>query len=88
VMMISNLVKFPLVFVSGIFFRLWEIQTWGRIIASCSPLTYFTDLVDYCIQGVSYYPIYIDTIALLGFTLLFLVLAISIHKKTISKRLT
>jgi len=41
VMMISNLVKFPLVFISGVFIPIWELQDWGRIIASFSPLTYF-----------------------------------------------
>jgi ABC-2 type transport system permease protein len=87
VMMISNLVKFPLVFISGVFFRLWDIQAWGRVVASFSPLTYFVDLVDYCIQGVSYYSIYIDLLALLVFTLLFLGLAIKIHKKTMPQRL-
>jgi ABC-2 type transport system permease protein len=84
VMMISNLVKFPLVFISGVFI---PIQGWGRIVASVSPLTYFTDLVNYCTQGNSYYSVFVDFAALMGFTLLFLIVAIKIHEKTLPERL-
>ena len=87
VMMISNLVKFPLVFISGVFIPIWEMQDWMRIIASFSPLTYFTDLVNYCTQGISYYSVFVDFIALLGFTMLFLVVSIKIHEKTLPDRL-
>lgn len=87
VMMISNLVKFPLVFISGVFIPISEMQDWGRIIASISPLTYFTDLVNYCTQGNSYYSVFVDAIVLIGFTLLFLIAAIKIHEKTLPQRL-
>jgi ABC-2 type transport system permease protein len=87
VMMISNLVKFPLVFISGVFIPIWELQDWGRIIASFSPLTYFTDLVNYSTQGISYYSVFVDFVALIGFAVLFLVFAIKIHEKTLAKRL-
>jgi ABC-2 type transport system permease protein len=85
VMMISNLVKFPLVFISGVFI---PIQDWARIIASVSPLTYFTDLVNYCTQRNSYYSVFGDFAALLAFTLLFLTIAIKIHQKTLPGRLS
>ena len=87
VMMISNLVKFPLVFISGVFIPIGELQDWGRIVASFSPLTYFTDLVNYSIQGISYYSVFVDFAVLMGFTVLFLVLAIKIHQKTLTERL-
>jgi ABC-2 type transport system permease protein len=87
VMMISNLVKFPLIFISGVFIPIWELQDWGRIVASFSPLTYFTDLVGYSTQGISYYSVFVDFVVLTGFTVLFLALAIKIHKKTLAERL-
>ena len=87
VMMISNLVKFPLVFISGVFIPISEMQDWMRIVASFSPLTYFTDLVNYCVQGVTYYSAPVDCLALIGFILLFLVVAIKVHEKTMPKRL-
>ena len=55
VMMLSSLVKFPLVFISGVFIPLEELQLWGRIAASISPLTYFVDLARHCIQRTSLY---------------------------------
>jgi ABC-2 type transport system permease protein len=88
VMMISNLVKFPLVFISGIFIPIAKMQEWGRIVASFSPLTYFTDLVNYSTgQGISYFSPIIDFIVLAGFTAVFLVAAIKIHGRTLSRRL-
>ena len=88
VMMISNLVKFPLVFISGVFIPIGEMQEWGRIAASFSPLTYFTDLVNYSTtNGISYYSPVVDFTVLAGFTALFLVSAIKIHERTLSKRL-
>ena len=88
VMMISNLVKFPLVFISGVFIPIEQMQDWGKIIASFSPLTYFTDLVSYCIQRTSYYSIPVDFAVLICFTLLFLTAAIKIHEKTLPERLS
>jgi len=88
VMMVSNLVKFPLVFISGVFISMSEMQDWGRIIASFSPLTYFTDITNYCFQGTSYYSVLVDFAVLIGFTLLFLMAAIKIHEKTLPERLS
>jgi len=49
--MIASVVKFPLVFISGIFIALDELPAWGQAIAYISPLTYFTDIARNCIQG-------------------------------------
>ncbi|WJI10327.1 ABC transporter permease [Methanobacterium sp. CWC-01] len=87
VMMISSLVKFPLVFISGIFIPLENLPYWGKIIASLSPLTYFTDLTRYSLQKVSYYPLWVDFVAIIIFTLIFFVLAVKIHKKTLPMRI-
>lgn len=87
VMMISSLVKFPLVFISGIFIPLENLPYWGKIIASLSPLTYFTDLTRYSLQNVSYYPLWVDFVAIIIFTLIFFVLAVKIHKKTLPMRI-
>jgi len=86
IMMISSMVKFPVVFISGIFIPLNELPLWGRAIAFISPLTYFTDIARQCIQGESYLPVALDLLALAGFTALFLVLAMSLHQRTMPKR--
>lgn len=87
VMMLSSMIKFPLVFISGIFIPIEELPAWGKTISSISPLTYFTDLARYSIQGSSYYPIELDIVVLIAFTVIFLVTAIRIHERTIQKRL-
>jgi ABC-2 type transport system permease protein len=87
IMMLSSMVKFPLVFISGIFIPLGELPVWGRTVAAISPLTYFTDLAKYAIQGASYYPVILDILVLVSFTIAFLLVAIKIHEHTIQKRL-
>jgi ABC-2 type transport system permease protein len=87
VMMLSSMIKFPLIFISGVFIPIEELPVWGRAISSISPLTYFMDLARYSIQGASYYPIALDILALIAFTVAFLFVAIKIHEHTILKRL-
>jgi ABC-2 type transport system permease protein len=87
IMMISTLVRFPLVFISGIFIPLDKMPFWGKILASFSPLTYFTDLTRYSLNGQNFYPITLDLIAIVVFMVLFFILAVELHKITIYKRL-
>ena len=87
VMMISSMIKFPLVFISGIFIPINELPVWGRTLSLISPLTYFTDLARNSMQGRSYYPVELDLAVLLIFAVVFLAAAIKIHKRTMPKRL-
>jgi ABC-2 type transport system permease protein len=87
IMMISSLVRFPLVFISGIFIPISTLPFWGKVVASFSPLTYFTDLTRYSLNGGNYYPISLDFIALIIFLFLFFFLAVTLHKITIYRRL-
>ena len=87
IMMLSSLVKFPLVFISGIFIPLGELPVWGRGTASVSPLTYFTDLARYCVEGTSQYSVSTNLLILLAFTIAFLVVAIKLHERSLPKRL-
>jgi ABC-2 type transport system permease protein len=87
IMMLSSLVKFPLVFVSGVFMPVGELPAWAKRIASLSPLTYFTEVARYCMGGTSYYPLSTSLLLLLMFTVLFWGAAVSLHKRTLPKRL-
>jgi len=87
VMMLSTMVKFSLVFISGIFIPIENMPYWGKIIASFSPLTYFTDITRYALQGFHYYPLTFDFAVLALFTLLFFYVAVQLHKRTLSKRI-
>jgi len=85
--MIASVVRFPVVFISGIFIALNELPTWGQWIAYISPLTYFTDIARNSIQGQGYLPPFIDFAALIGFTAVFLVVATYMHRKTMPMRI-
>jgi ABC-2 type transport system permease protein len=87
-LMISSLVKFPLVFISGVFIPVEKMPFFARAIASFSPLTYFTDLVRHLILGINYYSLLLDFLMMVIFALIFLVLAIKIHEKTFTKRIS
>lgn len=87
IMMITNLVKFPLVFISGVFIPIEQMPPWGRTISQFSPLTYMTDLMRYSIQGNSYHPILLDFAAIAIFTVIFMALAMFIHIRNMPKRL-
>jgi ABC-2 type transport system permease protein len=86
VMMLSSLIKFPLVFISGVFVPIEQLPEWGKIVASVSPLTYFTDLARYAIDGVSAYPVQVDLAVLVAFTLIFLIGSVKLHEKFMPKR--
>ncbi|OFV67907.1 MAG: ABC transporter [Candidatus Syntrophoarchaeum caldarius] len=86
VMMLSNLVKFPLIFISGIFIPVSELPDWGVAVASLSPLTYFTDIARFSIEGYAFYPLYLDFLLLIASAVLFLVLAVKLHERTLVRR--
>jgi len=85
--MIASVVKFPVVFISGIFITLDQLPAWGQGIAYISPLTYFTDIARYSIQGKSHLPVALDLLVLLAFTLLFLIVAMKMHQRTMPRRI-
>jgi ABC-2 type transport system permease protein len=85
--MISSFVKFPLIFISGVFVPLSELPGYARDICFISPLTYFTDLVRYSTGGGNYFPIAADVLAIIGFTLVFWVVAVSVHNSTLPERI-
>ncbi|MEM3824300.1 MAG: ABC transporter permease [Candidatus Bathyarchaeia archaeon] len=86
--MLSSLVKFPLVFISGVFISVEQLPDWGRIIASFSPLTYFTDLARQLILEKGYYPLALDLLMIVIFAVIFSLAAIKLHEKTLTKRLS
>ena len=87
IMMLSSLIKFPLVFISGIFIPLEQMPPWGLALAVLSPLTYFTDLVRYSFTDDHFFPVEIDIAVLAVFTLVFTVVTMYLHKKTMPKRM-
>lgn len=87
IMLLSTLVKFPLIFVSGIFMPVEQMPGAGQVIAYLSPLTYFTDIARFSLTGTGYFPIYFDVWMLLLFTIILSVASIVLHKKTMPLRI-
>lgn len=72
IMVMGNMVRLPLIFISGVFIPLQDMPDWGRIIAFLSPLTYCNDLMNESIAGSSYVIAPVDVLALLAFWAIFL----------------
>jgi ABC-2 type transport system permease protein len=87
IMMLSSLVKFPLVFISGIFVPLEQMPFWGLAFSYISPLTYFTDLVRYSFTASHFFPIWADLGALVVFTMVFTVITMYLHTRTMPQRM-
>ncbi len=85
--MIAAAVRFPVIFISGIFIPLQQLPYWGQWIAYISPLTYFTDIARGCIQGQAHLPPAVDFALLTAFAALFLILAMRLHHSTMPRRL-
>jgi len=87
IMMLSTLIKFPLIFISGVFIPLDQMPHWGQILAMCSPLTYFTDLARYSFMDEHFFPVEFDIAALAVLSILFTTATLRLHKKTLPKRI-
>lgn len=87
IMMLSSLVRFPLIFISGIFIPLSQLKGIGKVLAYFSPLTYLVDIFNYSFRGESSIPLFIDFLMLLLFSILFVYLSNRIHKRNLMKGL-
>lgn len=87
IMMLSSLIKFPLIFISGVFVPGEELPLWGQAVAVCSPLTYFTDISRYALMDTHSFPVTADLAVLAGFALLFWALAVTLHARTARRRI-
>ena len=87
VMMLSSLIRFPLIFISGIFVPLGELGGFGLFLSYLSPLTYLVDIFNECLNGTGILPLALDIIALILFTSIFLAVANLFHKRNLTKGL-
>lgn len=82
IMMPSTLIRWPLLFISGIFIPLQEMATWTRILAHLSPLTYAQDLMNHAVPGVGLLNPWLDLAVLLVSGILFLVPSMLMHRRS------
>jgi ABC-2 type transport system permease protein len=84
-MMLSSLVRLPLIFISGVFVPHAEMPAWGQRLSPLSPLSYSADLIRVGFGGTPYFPVALDIAALVGFATLSLAAARYIHRLTRDK---
>jgi ABC-2 type transport system permease protein len=81
IMMPSTLVRWPLMFVSGIFVPLAEMAAWARVLAYVSPLTYAQDLMNHAVLGQGFLNPWLDLALLPLMLVLFLIPAAQFHRR-------
>jgi ABC-2 type transport system permease protein len=81
VMSMLNLVRLPLIFVSGVFIPLETMPVAGQYIALCSPLTYANDMIRFAYDGTTHFSILHDIVFLAVFVLIFQFVANRLYKK-------
>jgi len=82
VMMLSNLVRLPLIFVSGVFVPHAQMPKWGQWLSPLSPLSYCADLIRVGFGGTAYFSVTLDVLVLAGFSAAFMVAAHYFHRRT------
>lgn len=82
IMMPSTLVRWPLLFISGIFVPLAEMAPWARVLALGSPLTYAQDLMNHAVLGQGFLDARLDLALLPVLTVVFLLPAAWLHHRS------
>ncbi len=87
VMMLSTLVRLPLLFISGIFIPLADLGGAGQTVAYFSPLTYLVDLFQGAMNGAAVIGPVTDMTVLLAFILLFGAGSVHFQRRNLMKGL-
>ena len=87
IMLLSNLVRLPLLFVSGIFLPIAEMPRWAQWIAPLSPLSYAGDLIRSAFGQKPYFPVWLSPLMLAAFTAVLMWGACKFHQRGRAKGL-
>jgi ABC-2 type transport system permease protein len=79
IMLLSNLVRLPLLFVSGIFVPIGQMPLWAQWIAPFSPLSYASDLIRSAFGRSAFFPVWLSLLILVLFTLSFFMISCKFH---------
>jgi ABC-2 type transport system permease protein len=80
-MSMLNMVRLPLIFISGVFIPLESIPSIGQVAGLFSPLTYGNDLIRAAYLGDSHFNPLIDVAMLCIFILIFQIIANRLYNK-------
>jgi ABC-2 type transport system permease protein len=81
IMSMLNLVRLPLIFISGVFIPIESIPSIGQVAAFFSPLTYGNDLIQAAYHGHTHFNPLLDVAMLCIFILFFQIFANQLYKR-------
>ncbi|MHA1754199.1 MAG: ABC transporter permease [Candidatus Odinarchaeia archaeon] len=84
-MTIATLIKFPLIFISGIFVPLSSLPQAAVIASYISPLTYFVDIINYSLTQTSYFQLPIDFTIITLVTIILITVTVILYKRNMTK---
>jgi len=87
IMLLSNLVRLPLLFVSGIFIPISQMPRWAQCIAPLSPLSYAGDLIRRGFGHAGYFPTWLSLVMLVVFSVVLFWGASRFHRRWRAKGL-
>jgi len=87
IMLLSNLVRLPLLFLSGVFVPVGRMPPWARWLAPASPLSYAADMVRRGFGQEGYFPPWLSPLALVAFALALFAAANAFHRRWRAKGL-
>jgi ABC-2 type transport system permease protein len=87
VMMLSSLVRFPLIFISGVFISLSDMTGLGLLAAHFSPLSYLVDGIGATMDQKTVFDWGVDILSLLVFTVLFVFASGRVLRRSLMKGL-
>jgi len=81
IMSMLNLVRLPLIFISGVFIPIASLPSIGQIVSYVSPLTYGNDLIQSAYHGHTHFNPVVDIAMLCIFIFIFQVCANQLYKR-------
>jgi ABC-2 type transport system permease protein len=82
IMMPSTMIRWPLLFISGIFIPVQEMAPWARALAHLSPLTYAQDLMNHAVLGEGLFNPWLDLVVLSAMSILLLWPSVKMHQRS------
>lgn len=81
IMSMVNLVRLPLMFISGIFIPFDQMPGWAQVVGLFSPLSYAADLIRYSYTGATRFGVASDIIVIGGFIVAFHLVSRELYRR-------
>jgi ABC-2 type transport system permease protein len=81
IMSMVNLVRLPLIFISGIFIPFDQMPAWGQVAGLFSPLSYAADLISFSYTGATRFGVATDIIVISGFIVAFHLVSRELYRR-------